>query len=728
MKKGIRRALGLGVCIALATTLGAAATAYAGSSGNFSGTNNIQSDGTYWEAPTSELSGGSTITKDGKLYKVISFYNSIWCKDALEFLGLNSVMLCTTNASGSSSTYGDAISSLMGIWASDINESPDAYNYNYFYNLWANATGLGTLSACATISAANDSTCGTNDIYKYRPEIILYAQAAQTNSTKSYLTKLISGVFVDEDGNNIEDTSDYAAAHDSEYDPVVYLPTSEDESTRIQNSNAFTYLETFYRWADTADSIIKATADYDCKDTDGTTVTSENVNWRNMNSLPRSNRYNDSVYDCALALEKTVKGSTYYVLNQINEGNVSKKKVAYVVDDPSSTDTTVTVVAYDYVEKVAKGMSGGAASFSPLTVNQLGATEGDDLEMVEDGTYAIGNMSQSAVAVLMPYKTYKATADDLATCDFIYIVDGSMDQSDWQTWIKSNLTNQSTDISNLQYILTIPSTVMGSNFTHNKMIFGIYAVNCFYSELFPNMSLMAYFYDNCYHLKTDKVAMAMNYSMSAASMPEGCSLSEAMDSYDKDQLDSKFAQGLAYYNAVVAGTVTDNEGTVTRITKSIMLDGSAAPTGLGGWDTEQDVVYDGSSDSTTLEIAENPFSSFAPSDYFQENPGTIIEASVEEAAELATQTIKVSTKAKTIKAKKLAKKAQTFKIGASAKGKITCTKKSGSKKITITKAGKITVKKGTKKGTYKIKVKIKAKATSKYAAATKTITVKVTVK
>ena len=63
-------------------------------------------------------------------------------------------------------------------------------------------------------------------------------------------------------------------------------------------------------------------------------------------------------------------------------------------------------------------------------------------------------------------------------------------------------------------------------------------------------------------------------------------------------------------------------------------------------------------------------------------------------------------------------------------GRLTYTKASGSKKITISKTtGKVTVKKGLKKGTYKIKVKVKAAGNTNYkASAAQSVTFKVKVK
>lgn len=92
-------------------------------------------------------------------------------------------------------------------------------------------------------------------------------------------------------------------------------------------------------------------------------------------------------------------------------------------------------------------------------------------------------------------------------------------------------------------------------------------------------------------------------------------------------------------------------------------------------------------------------------------------------------TIKVKKKTFKYKAAKVKKANQTFYIGATVtgNGKITYTKISGSSRLKVTKAGKITVKKGTKKGTYRLRVNIKAASSKKYKAKTKkfTITVKI---
>ena len=93
-------------------------------------------------------------------------------------------------------------------------------------------------------------------------------------------------------------------------------------------------------------------------------------------------------------------------------------------------------------------------------------------------------------------------------------------------------------------------------------------------------------------------------------------------------------------------------------------------------------------------------------------------------------TMKVTVKTKNVKAKRLKKGKVTVTAITvkNAKGKLIYKKLSGSKKLTVTKKGKITVKKGTKKGTYRLKVKITAKGNSQYLEKSVTKTVKVRVK
>lgn len=85
-----------------------------------------------------------------------------------------------------------------------------------------------------------------------------------------------------------------------------------------------------------------------------------------------------------------------------------------------------------------------------------------------------------------------------------------------------------------------------------------------------------------------------------------------------------------------------------------------------------------------------------------------------------SQVIK-KVKTRTYKAKKMKKKSHKWQIvtNIKEKAKTTYKVKGSTKYITVSKSGKVTLKKGIKKGTYKIV--IKTKATKNYKATTKTL-------
>ena len=90
----------------------------------------------------------------------------------------------------------------------------------------------------------------------------------------------------------------------------------------------------------------------------------------------------------------------------------------------------------------------------------------------------------------------------------------------------------------------------------------------------------------------------------------------------------------------------------------------------------------------------------------------------------AAQKLK-KTKKRKVKAKKVKKKTVKIKLKVKATGKGKIKYKRVSKKLKVSKKGKVTIRKGTKKGTYKVKVK--ALATANYKA-TKWKKIKIVIK
>ena len=110
--------------------------------------------------------------------------------------------------------------------------------------------------------------------------------------------------------------------------------------------------------------------------------------------------------------------------------------------------------------------------------------------------------------------------------------------------------------------------------------------------------------------------------------------------------------------------------------------------------------------------------------------------SVEYQINRASNTItKITPASKTLEADKLKKKSQSFNLKATCKFKANTafamdskTAASSKRYINVTKAGKVTVKKGTPKGTYKIKVRVTAAKMKNYKATTTTKAVKIVVR
>ena len=106
------------------------------------------------------------------------------------------------------------------------------------------------------------------------------------------------------------------------------------------------------------------------------------------------------------------------------------------------------------------------------------------------------------------------------------------------------------------------------------------------------------------------------------------------------------------------------------------------------------------------------------------------EGTISRTFKIVKATPKISAVNKTVKLKTVKKKAVTVKAlnVKNAYGKVSYKKTKGSKYLSVTKAGKIKVKKGTPKGTYSIKVRVTVKGSSYNTKTIVTKTVKIKVK
>lgn len=217
----------------------------------------------------------------------------------------------------------------------------------------------------------------------------------------------------------------------------------------------------------------------------------------------------------------------------------------------------------------------------------------------------------------------------------------------------------------------------------------------------------------------ETVDITPNDSTAVAAAEDDTIVSVAQDETGKATI-----KGLKAGTTKVTFTV-DNDGEVDKVEATITVTSDAPPETEPATGETQPETQSGQPDETQPEtVAPETVAPTAPSTQAPTDPP---KAPVVNNKKANPMTVKVVNK--TFKAKKLKKKAQTFKAikVSKAQGKVTYKVTKKNKKLKF-KNGKVTVKKKTKKGTYKITVKITAAGTAGYKSKTVTKTIKVKVK
>ena len=287
---------------------------------------------------------------------------------------------------------------------------------------------------------------------------------------------------------------------------------------------------------------------------------------------------------------------------------------------------------------------------------------------------------------------------------------------------------------------TAPLLYCQRNYTSDKDTRAAWGFAAVYPEVYGgnNDATYGYWVDEVYHVNTSDVASVVKYMTNQSdTVTYNASVADMVEQYALEGYawwittgvnDSDW-NGYAYYNGssraswygggTAAEEPTDTIGIFAPST--VWSAAVSASTSASAYVSAYAALIEAESSlsTTTAELTQ------AQQDLSD------AQAALTKASSKKTQTLSVTAKTKSVKAKAAKKKAQKVKKAITVKGSkgtVTYSKVSGNKKLSISKKGVITVKKGTKKGTYKIKVKVKAAGNSKYNAAATTITVKVKVK
>ncbi len=621
-----------------------------------------------WDIPTSET---PVVNSDGVRWATGTGQHG--SAVAGEYVGLSQVVneIYATTGNGIDTTN-YKYNPYFGIFGTTVNENPDPYVANLMYNWYVEEQGdSATLQKSDNaminylFTASKGSAIGLdNDSQRNGTSITLSFRPDVLGLSATYTNQW--GDAIKAINNISKDSEYYQAASDTyvgdeNYDPVI---VGYDESNFIKQT------QNIYNYAKAADQVEKNAAD---------------------KGLKIATRYGDSL-DVAQQYELATKGSILYTLSKIDDGTVNKKTVAYVKSiDGTGKDAIVTLIG-NCDPRVSREkthhMEGLVA-----TTNNLANVLNPDLEW-EDIT------TQSQEVTCSVAQLAKADVIILALPDNLSYNFKSSDGAG-VTWTKKG---SAADEDYGQ------SGTRGDGEGHYK--------NQFWGPQEPTNTLV------------DNIKAALNAEGSSKAkklakknilscVQEGSSSSDggSIEAYSQYPLMNAFVypeiasqtEQYGYWLDKIAHIKTDK---VSEVTQRLCCDLTLAD------GKTLDFTYNDS-------VAKRIQSTYEQGINYYLSNKNLIDAQypwLELTGDFDTSAISKSSQ--TLKASNL-----KIKRGKSAwitvKGAYTSlTFKSNKKKVTVTKAGKVKVKKGAKKG-LKAKITIKAKADNYYKSAKTTIRVTV---
>ena len=434
----------------------------------------------------------------------------------LGMMGVNATSGFGMINGGAPADYTAAISSpALGVWGSSINDNPDPYYWNYFYNYYAEENGLekvansvdgGTALTNANV-AASPVAADTNLVEAYgnlsysvatRPDILVGCSSAASGTDVSGYDAQIATV------HSFTPDSEYYQEGDETYAPKLV----SYQTTYIKQM-----IESVYRLADAITEVEEETG--------------------------KTTRYGD-VQVIASDYEKYVYGIIAYVEEELAAKGLPEKTVAvlnginedgtYNLCDTLSTSATSLVRAYEYSMPVSK--------------NLLDVVDYTDVQTTSTGRD--GSTTTTTV--------HTVTKDQLLQADVIITFNN---QNITEDALNESLGDDSFDgivISNT------PSALYGMtmNSVENAMGYA-YCIGAMYcDELDINpVELCAYFYEHFLHISDrDGIATVVKTNFASTILPEGISAT-LPSTYSAASVEEKLSDGMTYYATHKAQFQTD---------------------------------------------------------------------------------------------------------------------------------------------------------------------------
>ncbi len=385
----------------------------------------------------------------------------------------------------------------LGIWGSSLNENPDPYYWNYFYNFYAEETE----GAEPVASSVDGGTALTNGNWAGSPVIAdttLFEEYGNISGSIATRPDILVGCASSNSGDDV-------SGYDSQLETIhSFTPDSEyyHEGDETYSPELVSYQTTY----------IKQMIESVKRLANAITQVEEETG--------KTTRYGD-VQVIANDYEKYVYGVIAYVQEELAAKGLEEKTVAvltainedgtYTIADSLATSATSLVRGYEYAMCVSKSL-----------VDEVGSTT--------------------------------VTLEELLSADVIITINN-------QNITKTDLEQSfGTETYNGILITNTPATLYGMtmNSVENAMGYA-YIIGSMYSDVLniDPVELCAYFYQHFWHVTDlDSLATVVKTNFSETILPDGVTGTLSAN-YSAATVEAKLAKGIAYYQANEAAFDTD---------------------------------------------------------------------------------------------------------------------------------------------------------------------------
>jgi len=448
----------------------------------------------------------------------------------LSLLGIN---VASTNLNALTGSGDGTDSSYSGIMGSDINDNPDPYLYNFFYNLYNTGSGgssyteddyaLWTATPYTLLWSSNSSGCTgqasgtttitvggvtktTNPAFFYEPDVLL------GGTSNGYADEL----------------ANYQADINADYDPIIFLGYGTSMGNYAASGTRSDDLGLEYNQFDMTTGVVYL----------GSVL--QNL----MNETGKVNRYDQGTYEIAVNYDKFDRGLYYYVNSLIDSGDLIE--VRYVSGLSYDSDTGLYTVTLG-TGRNAQHASGLGEDIFNLLEDGYEFSDGTVVEASEITSVGMGNrVTTSTGFYLTPEQLIEilnepAAEDEAATGIVIGSSTSSVDPD-------GSLAN-----AGVRFLNSLPTCIYSMTVQTVENGMGIpYYAGFFYYEQDESLNPVSYIYywmEHFYHV-SDNEAMdeVITNMLEDADLPGDLTAeSSHADAYSSSEIEEQIVAGIEYY-------------------------------------------------------------------------------------------------------------------------------------------------------------------------------------